>query len=643
MKKCAFTRLLAATTAATISVATIAPDITAVAATTRMTQQRKLPSFETTGIGDTTADDSTLDLLETDDSNTTADADDNGEEELSDIQRQSINMLNYMTDLTQEINDGRQNRVLLDEKYTSLVNDMYPNAVDTKTESQITSLLDTINSYRMVDIKRERLEYIYEQNKAQALRSAMPNPLGLLSAVQSGSLMKSMISIIYMAADSASSYKTATTNAELQYLKDGWELDDEESEELHNSTKKQLSYMFQMCRNYDLEGDYAINQEAVQDFTEWTAKPDSQIVSKISWLESHENTYEMFGMYWLELAKDYFTAGDYDKCLEAVERYEAITMRIFRKDVDYAQVLPMAIYSAKEAKSERSYISDAERYCQAIMKNTKDGDWSLRYFVAQTYTDLYGLTGDEAYLEKAYTVAYDNVVNLYSEQAELNDEYLDEVKKAEVPSGATKQQEKEVKAYNKMMKEQRKTELPPVSEPLYLNVKLLYALVDELDKPSSEKQKIDAVLHPEDGALFLAYSLDDEYWFNNPDDSYSVDDLTATFDGEKLVLPLSAVSGQYHIKAEIVSGDQTTVLDDFETKSVKRPDKKEYADYTAEFTSTTGKKYKYGVGDEVTFTITPFSTSSEDAESDDYSYSLTFDVAKKDGFHPINDLKFVKQ
>ena len=85
----------------------------------------------------------------------------------------------------------------LESAYSSLVNDIYPNAVDTNTQAQITSLMDTIEEYRMIAVKRNRLRFIYEQNRAQALRQAIPNPMGLLSAVQSGSLLKAAVSVLY--------------------------------------------------------------------------------------------------------------------------------------------------------------------------------------------------------------------------------------------------------------------------------------------------------------------------------------------------------------------------------------------------------------------------------------------------------------
>lgn len=378
------------------------------------------------------------------------------EEVLSDTQRNSVNMLNYMTVLTQKINQSPNNQVFLENAYSSLKDDLYPNAVDNKTQAQSTSLLDTINGYRMISVKRDRLEYIYEQNKAQALRQAIPNPMGLLSAVQSGSTLKAAASILYMAVDAKSSYDAASSQADLQFLKDGWELDDQTADELHNSTKNALNYMYNMVRDYNLPGDYALNDESVEAFVSWTAKEN--LVSKISWLESNQKTYEQFGPYWLELVKDYYDAENYAQCLDALNHYEKVSTRIFRKDLDYAQVLPMAIISARETMSENQYVEFADKYCDLILTNTKkysdseDFDWSKRYFVSQIYLDLYAKTNDESYLESAYNIAFENVNILADSQKELNKTYLAEVKQVEKKKSATKREKKEIKEYNKALK-----------------------------------------------------------------------------------------------------------------------------------------------------------------------------------------------
>ncbi len=154
---------------------------------------------------------------------------------LTDEQSNAIAMLNYITVLTQDVNASKNSRLYMEQAYSSLINNTYPNAVDSRTLSQLTGLLDTMEQYRMAALQRERLEYIYEQNQAQAIRAAVPGPMGLFSAVRSYRPSKIAASIAYMAIDSITSYTAYTAEADLQYLKDGWALDDEEASALHES------------------------------------------------------------------------------------------------------------------------------------------------------------------------------------------------------------------------------------------------------------------------------------------------------------------------------------------------------------------------------------------------------------------------
>lgn len=538
------------------------------------------------------------------------------EEVLSDTQRNSVNMLNYMTVLTQKINQSPNNQVFLENAYSSLKNDLYPNAVDNKTQAQSTSLLDTINGYRMISVKRDRLEYIYEQNKAQALRQAIPNPMGLLSAVQSGSTLKAAASILYMAVDAKSSYDAASSQADLQFLKDGWELDDQTADELHNSTKNALNYMYNMVRDYDLPGDYALNDESVEAFVSWTAKEN--LVSKISWLESNQKTYEQFGSYWLELVKDYYDAENYAQCLDALNHYEKVSTRIFRKDLDYAQVLPMAIISARETMSENQYVEFAYKYCDLILANTKkysdseDFDWSKRYFVAQIYLDLYAKTNNAAYLESAYNIAFENVNILADSQKELNKTYLAEVKQIEKKKGATKREKKEVKEYNKALKDERKIALPPVNESLYLNCDLLFALADKLDISQLEKDKIDSILHDNNKQMFLTKALDNRFWFDHKNDMVKAKDITLEFNGKKLVVPATCVTDRSSIIVSVKRGKKKHVIKDWKVKEVVRPKNSKVSDFEVTYESEKGSKYKYQDGDAITITIVPVSETPEE-------------------------------
>ena len=324
------------------------------------------------------------------------------EGDLTSKQKNAVNMLNYIMTITQEINNSKESRLYLESAYSSLINNSDPGLIDTRTQERITNILDTLEQYRMIAEKREKLRYIYEQNRAQALRQAIPDPVGLLSAVSSGNILKSAASVIYMAVDAASSYQNAVTQTDLQYLQDGWQLEDEEAQELHNSRKSTFEYMVDMVRENSLPGEYALNENAVNDFVEW--KDKTNLTSKIQWLESNESTYEKFGPFWLELAKSYYESEEYDKCLDAIKKYEGISVKIFRKDYDYAEALPMAIVSAKEIRDKNVYIQTAREYSEVILSNADGENWALRYFVAQIYLDLYKQTGSKEYLQKAYDI-----------------------------------------------------------------------------------------------------------------------------------------------------------------------------------------------------------------------------------------------
>lgn len=156
---------------------------------------------------------------------------------LTDEQANAIAMLNYITVLTQDVNASKNSRLYMEQAYSSLINNTYPNAVDSRTLIRLTGLLDTMEQYRMAALQRERLEYIYEQNQAQAIRAAVPSPMGLFSAVRSYRPSKIAAAVVYMAVDSITSYTAYTAEADLQYLMAGWALDDEEASALHESRR----------------------------------------------------------------------------------------------------------------------------------------------------------------------------------------------------------------------------------------------------------------------------------------------------------------------------------------------------------------------------------------------------------------------
>lgn len=530
---------------------------------------------------------------------------------LSTEQRNAIAMLNYITVLTQDINSSKNSRLYMEQAYSSLINNIYPNSVDSRTQSQLTGLLDTMENYRMVSVKRDRLQYIYEQNQAKAIRSAVPNPLGLLSAVHSISPAELIASVVYMAVDSATSYMSATAENELQFIKDGWALDDEEATVLHNSRKSTFNYMISMVRDNNLPGDLVLTESSVEDLVKW--KNNENVTARIRLLESNQKTYQSYGGYWLILAQSYYDNDDYQKCLDAIQKYETLETRIFRRDYEYAKLLPLVITALSNVYSGDEYVDHAGPYAQKILDNTDHSDWALRYFAAQTFVDLYAKDNNVDYLQKAYNIALDNATFLVDEQRALNAKYLQPVQETPTPKDATSDEKKQISEYNKMLKETRKTELPPVSEALRLNCDLLLSLAKELKVSDSDAAQIDDILHPNNEALFLTQPLDSLYWAMLQDNvAYAEDGIE--FGGTGIKIPASLVASDIAITVSVQEADaeQPDVFEDWKLESVARSSDNDMANIMAIFMSESAKKHIWKPDGKIMVTIKP-SASTETA------------------------------
>ena len=546
---------------------------------------------------------------------------------LTDEQMNAIAMLNYITVLTQDINASKNSRLYMEEAYSSLINNTYPNAIDSRTLNQLTSLLDTMESYRMVAIKRERLQYIYEQNQAQAIRNAVPTPLGLLAATQSYRLSKIAAALAYMVIDSVTSYTSYTAETDLHYLEDDWSLSDEEASALHESRKGTFAYMINMVGEYDLPGDLTLTENSVEEFVKW--KNNDNVVGRIQFLESNRTTYQSYGGYWLLLAQSYYDNGNYAECLDAIRTYEGMNIRIFRKNYELAKTLPAAISAAEEIYSGPEYEAVAARYAQMLLDNTDHDDWTLRYYAAQVYINLSALTGRQNYLQTAYAIVLDNVNYLVGEQQSLNAAYLAPVQKIALPKEASKNEKKQIENANKALEETRKTELPPICEPLRLNCDLLFALADELKISESEEQKIDGILHLKGAPIFLVETLDHQYWFLH-DSTLDMANTEIEFGGTALILPAACCTQNTKITVSVqeADADEPIILTDWKIDSVARITEEDFSSYRVVYTSEAARHHEWHPDASIWLSIQP----KADIELPTYEFEFTTEGTKKEWY-----------
>ena len=565
------------------------------------------------------------------------------EEQLSNEQLNSFSMMYYLAITAEKIRTSKDNRLLLDDIYTSLLNDINPGAVDEITQDHLKNLRDIIKAYRGITVKRERLQYIYNQEKAAAIRSAVPNPLAILSVTNAFDWKKLAVTVVYTAVDSYNSYKSASENADKAFLMSGWELDDEETATVQKNRDRAFDYMTDMVQEYHLEGRLTLNEKSIEKFAEICAIESAP--EKIRRLESEEGTYKLLGNYWLELADCYFETDKYEKCLDCVNKYNELATGIYRKDYDYVQILPKAIVAAQSVYTGEQYISSIKEFADAIIENTSTEDWSLRYFVAQVYLDLYARTKDQSYLDSAYKIAYDNVTILLKGQRSLNETYLKDVQEVKVEEPdykymdekEKKEKKKEyeeerdrAKKYNKSLKEERVTELPALYEPLVVNCELLFALADELGISDTEKSDIEAILKTDTNGTFLTKPINDAYSFNGSGNKYSIN-----FEKDEINIPADLLTAESKVTVSVTDNNKTETFVDCEVKKVVRKGSS-IDTFTANYSSKQLKKYKWTPDSKVSVEI-------KYGDANDRTITFNFRVAEYEKHIPGDKVVFEEE
>ena len=537
---------------------------------------------------------------------------------LTDEQKNSLNMLNYLAFITQEILAKKNNRVYIEKVYSSLINNINPSTVNDYTEAHYDDLLDRLHEFEKILTKRDRLQYLYEQNQAQAMRSAIPNPMALLSLTNATNLLSLATSVAYMAIDSINSYKSGMSEAELDFLRNTWDLDDQESDTIHSLRKQTFMYMVEVVKGYKLPDKLTLTENKVDKLVEWNEKTDGEesAASKVHFYKTYEADYEGFGQYWLARATAHYNNKEYEDCLKAIQRYVDLNIGIYRQDYELTKVLPIAIGAASQIYDDKTYVEVAGRFVQMILDNTDiKNDWALRYFAATTCIDLCARTNDKTYLSKAYKIALENVNELKAAQKGLNEEYITDVKPEEIPQGTAEAKKKEIEEYNKQKKLERETELPPVYEPLKLNLDLLYSLADKLDITADGKQEMEDILYVNGKNLFISIPMNESYRKLGKGSLPKI-----TFTGKDISIPADYLTPDAKIVVYMNEGTDRGILEDWQITKVERKNKNDPSSYNATFHSKAAETYDYKLAQDVIIYIKSLGPGSEQVYT--YKYKV---------------------
>ena len=210
---------------------------------------------------------------------------------------------------------------------------------------------------------------------------------------------------------------------------------------------------------------------------------------------------------------------------------------------------------------------------------------------------------------------------LVSEQLRMNNEYLSPIEDIPTPNGASKDVRDQYREYNRMRSETRKTALPPISQPLELNCRLLVALANQLDLDETDRSQADALLHAREQQLFLTQPLDELYWLGTSRIS-SMPEATVIFDGTKLILSAWLISENTHVTVQVNGED---VPGNWIVKKTERGTENDLSTFTATFENKDAGR-SYASGDRVAVILS-------DGELVRY-YEFVANVEERWGFLP---------
>jgi hypothetical protein len=460
-------------------------------------------------------------------------------------EQNAMSVLNYLFTETLTIKDSRYGRLELERLFDSLLNDLRDRAIDERTQAFMNTMFSNISSLRLLTFQREQIKYIYENQRSQAITKAMPNPLYLLGVVgQARTNPYALIaSLAGMALDSAAKYVSAANENNMKYLTENWVFDARERAILENLSISIWNYKLDIGRQNNLVE--TLNERSLENFVDISFQ--SNLHAKRQLLEGERKLYAEYAPYWLELAQVYYNiaymeGGDvslYRLCLDAIQQYETVQAPIFRKDYNFARVLPLGIAAAGRVYGTTAdYVRIVSQYLQKIVDNTDNSDYILRWFAAENYIYLASLDSKNANMEKAYDIIINNIAFLVQEQRSLLSTYtsanelpvsltdalkaaqdkleeaeyvvertwMDSMKKAPGSREVKQAKEKDaacIEARNKIAeiqyqideyKKYRNRELPPLHAGLYLNYKTFSALAQELSKPGEEVRRVNGMV-----------------------------------------------------------------------------------------------------------------------------------------------------
>ena len=399
-----------------------------------------------------------------------------------------MELLNEFTYYTTVIVET-ENRLYLDDIYDRLMNQYEPKEIDETINERLIELLSGIENIKILDLKKEQLQMVFDLQKSNVIASAIPNPINMIGTIAlstnprrsiTQNIISGLAAAVGTGASSYTMYKSASADLLIETNEKYWDLEYEAMRNVNNLNHSSLSAQNMYGSSNDIPGEYILNEENTKRFINIIS--DENIARAINNLESAEKTYQHFPLYWLERADLYFKNGDFQSCIDTVLYYENNFnySQIYRRNERYGQVLVDAIASAINL-----YYSDEYSYCLDLVipwlsraeESTAPDDWFQMYYISICYL-MFADASNQEFYNKAYDLIQkcgrylsgiqDSFISSYTSELKAK---TDEEKEFMLPA-----QLNEYEKEYKKQKEDRKKQLPITDGGLIESLRMLYSM-----------------------------------------------------------------------------------------------------------------------------------------------------------------------
>lgn len=300
---------------------------------------------------------------------------------------------------------SQNNRTVLDEISSF---DWHPD-ISLTNSHYIADFRNDISEFKSIDVKRERLEYIYNQKKSMEIASLVPNALSVATvAFSSGDPKRAIIAVAGTALSSINSYLTTKQKNELEKIQDQWNLDDEASKVFNNLTNSIFINLTVLSQNYGFSRSDFASPETIKEFVRIAEDENTTAKDIIMRFVGNRTEEELskFSDYWRIIATAYYELEDYKSALSSIKKYEECFEDVFYHDENYAQMMMIKAYCIDELSIDKTKIVDElVEIADAIYNNFREDEgWVQKYYCYQLYMDIADYTGDKSYLVKAFAL-----------------------------------------------------------------------------------------------------------------------------------------------------------------------------------------------------------------------------------------------